>query len=46
MASPQKSVFFPSTLAQFYEFGPFRIDVRERLLFCNQRLVSLPPESL
>jgi len=42
MASPQKSVFFPSTLAQFYEFGPFRIDVRERLLFCNQRLVSLP----
>src|SRR5215471_3678578 len=42
MASPRKLVFFPSTLAQFYEFGPFRIDVRERLLFCNQRLVSLP----
>ena len=42
MASPQKSVLFPSTHAQFYEFGPFRIDVRERLLFCNQRLVSLP----
>ena len=42
MASPQKLVFFPSTLAQCYEFGPFRIDARERLLFCNQRLVSLP----
>ena len=42
MASAQKSAFSLSTLAQFYEFGPFRIDVRERLLFCDHRLVSLP----
>ena len=42
MASAQKSAFSPTALAQVYEFGPFRIDVRERLLFCNQRLVSLP----
>ncbi len=29
-------------LPRFYEFGPFRLDVRERLLLREQRLVSLP----
>jgi TolB-like protein len=42
MASPEKFAFSGSTLPQFYEFGPFRIDIREHLLFRDQRLVSLP----
>jgi len=33
MASLQKSSFSLSTLAQFYEFGPFRMDVREFLAY-------------
>lgn len=31
-----------ATPPRFYEFGPFRLDVRERLLMREQQLVSLP----
>jgi Tol biopolymer transport system component/DNA-binding winged helix-turn-helix (wHTH) protein len=33
----------PSVL--FYEFGPFRIDVSERLLLCKGEIVSLTPKA-
>src|SRR5215472_3893669 len=35
MASLQKSSLSLSTLAQFYDFAPFRIDVRERQVFLH-----------
>src|SRR5947209_8289521 len=31
--------------AQFYEFGPFRLDTGERLLVRNGRAVALPPKA-
>ena len=42
MASPRNSTLSDAMLPQFYEFGPFRVDVGERLLFRNETLVSLP----
>ena len=41
MASPEKS---PSRLAQFYEFGPFRLEPDEHLLRCGDQSVPIAPK--
>src|SRR5262244_3021878 len=36
----------PKQIHYFYEFGPFRVDVINRLLFRNDEPVPLPPKVL
>ncbi len=35
-----------STTRQLYRFGPYRLDVRDRLLYKDGELIALPPKVL